>query len=40
MSPDQMRKTLFKAGHKNIDNKPDYQVAAIYQRYITNQEKK
>lgn len=39
MSVEQMRKALFKAGHRNIDRKPDYQVAAIYQRYI-NQEKK
>lgn len=34
-----MRKTLFKAGHRNIDRKPDYQVAAIYNKHI-NQEKK
>lgn len=34
-SIDAMRKELFKAGHKNIDSKPDYQVAAIYQRAIS-----
>jgi hypothetical protein len=31
---EQMRKELFKAGVKSIDSKPDYQVAAIYQRYL------
>jgi hypothetical protein len=35
MTIEQMRKTLFKAGHRNIDRKPDYQVAAIYARYIS-----
>lgn len=35
----QMRKELFKAGHRNIDSKPDYQVATIYQRYITKEKK-
>lgn len=34
-----MRKTLFKAGYRTIDQKPDYQVAAIYNKH-TNQEKK
>jgi hypothetical protein len=34
-----MRKTLFKAGHRNIDRKPDYQVAAIYNKH-TNKEQK
>jgi hypothetical protein len=39
MTIDQMRKALFQGGHKNIDSKSDYQVAAIYKR-ITNKEKK
>jgi len=39
MTIDQMRRALFQGGHKNIDSKPDYQVAAIYKRVI-NKEKK
>jgi len=34
-----MRKTLFKAGHRNIDRKPDYQVAAIYNNHIHKEKK-
>jgi len=32
MTIEQMRKALYKSGHKNIDSKPYYQVAAIYER--------
>lgn len=39
MTVNYMRLQLFRAGHKNIYDKPDYQVAAIYQRVI-NKEKK